>query len=172
MQHAKSRQVATFLVIFFILMAVFIAWDIWTDIQSGGSTPHILVETVLLSFNLVAFIYSIRRLNYYRKSAFKLSNMVQDLTEEKKSWQMQTQSLLKGLSEKIALQFQTWVLTKAETEVGFLLLKGFSLKEIADLRGTKLKTVQLQAQSIYHKTQLANRSELSAFFLEDLLPPL
>jgi DNA-binding NarL/FixJ family response regulator len=62
-------------------------------------------------------------------------------------------------------------LTQAETEVGFLLLKGFSLKEIADIRQTKIKTVQQQSQSIYQKTGLASRSELAAFFLEDLLPP-
>jgi len=45
------------------------------------------------------------------------------------------------------------------------------LKEIADMRNTKLKIVQQQSQSIYQKTSLASRSELAAFFLEDLLPP-
>tara|TARA_Y100000294_G_scaffold61918_1_gene58693 strand:+ start:2888 stop:3070 length:183 start_codon:yes stop_codon:yes gene_type:complete len=47
--------------------------------------------------------------------------------------------------------------------VGFLLLKGFSLKEIADFRDTKVKTVQQQSQSIYQKTGLVSRSELAAF---------
>jgi DNA-binding NarL/FixJ family response regulator len=75
------------------------------------------------------------------------------------------------LSVKIENQFAHCQLTPAETEVGFLLLKGFSLKEIADMRNTKLKTVQQQSQSIYQKTSLASRSELAAFFLEDLLPP-
>jgi DNA-binding NarL/FixJ family response regulator len=75
------------------------------------------------------------------------------------------------LSVKIENQFAHWQSTPAETEVGFLLLKGFSLKEIADMRNTKLKTVQQQSQSIYQKTSLASRSELAAFFLEDLLPP-
>ncbi|QPJ60734.1 MAG: hypothetical protein G3M70_02050 [Candidatus Nitronauta litoralis] len=59
----------------------------------------------------------------------------------------------------------------AEQEVGFFLIKGFSLKEISDLRNTKIKTTQQQAQCIYQKSGLANRSELSALFLEDLLPP-
>jgi len=75
------------------------------------------------------------------------------------------------LSVKIENQFAHWQLTPAETEVGFLLLKGFSLKEIADMRNTKLKTVQQQSQSIYQKTSLASRSELAEFILEDLLPP-
>ena len=83
----------------------------------------------------------------------------------------ETHQLLAGLSVKIENQFAHWQLTPAETEVGFLLLKDFSLKEIADMRNTKLKTVQQQSQSIYQKTSLASRSELAAFFLEDLLPP-
>ncbi|HJS34466.1 MAG TPA: hypothetical protein VJ766_03150, partial [Pseudoxanthomonas sp.] len=43
--------------------------------------------------------------------------------------------------------------------------------EIADLRGTHEKTVRAQSASIYAKAGLAGRSELAAFFLEDLLVP-
>ena len=55
--------------------------------------------------------------------------------------------------------------------MAFLLLKGFSLKDIAELRRTHEKTVRAQAASIYAKSGLSGRSELSAFFLEDLLVP-
>lgn len=58
-----------------------------------------------------------------------------------------------------------------EKEVAFLLLKGLSLKEIAEVRQTVEKTARLQATAVYEKSGLAGRSELSAFFLEDLLPP-
>jgi DNA-binding NarL/FixJ family response regulator len=50
-------------------------------------------------------------------------------------------------------------------------LKGLSLKEAADVRSTSEKTVRAQAQAIYEKSGLSSRSELSAFFLEDLLAP-
>ena len=69
----------------------------------------------------------------------------------------ETHQLLAGLSVKIENQFAHWQLTPAETEVGFLLLKDFSLKEIADMRNTKLKTVQQQSQSIYQKTSLKKK---------------
>ncbi len=91
--------------------------------------------------------------------------------KNKEKWKDETHKLLEGLSAEIDKQFSNWQLTRAETEVGFLLLKGFSLKRIGDVRDTKLKTVQQQSQSIYQKTGLSGRSELSAFFLEDLLPP-
>jgi len=55
--------------------------------------------------------------------------------------------------------------------VALFLIKGISLKEVAELRGTSEKTVRHQASTIYAKAALNNRAELSAFFLEDLLLP-
>jgi DNA-binding NarL/FixJ family response regulator len=60
---------------------------------------------------------------------------------------------------------------RSEREVGLLLLKGLSLKDIAVVRGASEATVRQQAQAIYRKADLAGRAELSAFFLEDLLLP-
>ena len=54
--------------------------------------------------------------------------------------------------------------------MAFLLLKGMSLKEIAEIRDTAEKTARVQSMSIYAKAGLSGRSELAAFFLEDLLP--
>ena len=68
-------------------------------------------------------------------------------------------------------QFRRWKLTPAEAEVAMLLLKGLSHKETAGVRGTSERTVREQARSLYKKGGLAGRSELSAFFLEDLLVP-
>jgi DNA-binding NarL/FixJ family response regulator len=62
-------------------------------------------------------------------------------------------------------------LTPAEAQVGVLLLKGLSHKEAAEVRNTSERTVREQARSLYRKADLAGRSELAAFFLEDLLLP-
>ena len=62
-------------------------------------------------------------------------------------------------------------MTPAEREVGLLLLKGLSHKEVAAARSTGETTIRQQALGIYRKSGLRNRSELSAFFLEDLLLP-
>ena len=71
--------------------------------------------------------------------------------------------------EAIDRQFDRWELTPAEREVGLLLLKGLSLREIAEVRGTSERTTREQARNVYRKGGLAGRAELSAFFLEDLL---
>jgi DNA-binding NarL/FixJ family response regulator len=78
---------------------------------------------------------------------------------------------LRGLGEAIDRQFERWKLTPAEREVGLLLLKGLSQKEAAAARSTTETTVRQQALAIYRKSGLRNRSELAAFFLEDLLLP-
>ena len=75
------------------------------------------------------------------------------------------------MSAAIRSQFDDWRFTQAEAEIGFLLLKGLSHKEIAEVRGTSERTAREQARSVYAKADLSGRSELSAFFLEDLLPP-
>lgn len=90
---------------------------------------------------------------------------------EAQRWRAEAQQALRGLAEAIDRQFARWDLTPAEREVGFLLLKGLSLKEIAGLRATSERTARDQARAIYRKAGVAGRSELSAFFLEDLLAP-
>jgi DNA-binding CsgD family transcriptional regulator len=66
-------------------------------------------------------------------------------------------------------QFSQWQFSASESQIALLLMKGLSLQEIADARGAKIGTVKSQCSSIYRKSELANRSELVSFFMEDLL---
>jgi DNA-binding NarL/FixJ family response regulator len=43
--------------------------------------------------------------------------------------------------------------------------------EIADVRNSSERTIRDQARAVYRKSGVSGRSELSAFFLEDLLLP-
>jgi DNA-binding CsgD family transcriptional regulator len=89
---------------------------------------------------------------------------------EGQAWRDSAQSYLSGLGEEIEKQFEKWGLTPAEREVGLLMLKGFSHREVAGLRGTTEATVRHQAQATYQKSALPGRSAFCAYFLEDLLP--
>jgi DNA-binding NarL/FixJ family response regulator len=62
-------------------------------------------------------------------------------------------------------------LTRSETDIAFLILKGLSHKEIARVRASAEATVRQQARSIYEKSGLTGRAELAAFFLEDMFLP-
>lgn len=94
-----------------------------------------------------------------------------DFKKEAEIWKHESRKYLDGLSKAIDQQLTKRKLTAAEKEVAFLLLKGMSLKEIADIRNTAEKTARVPSIAIYSKAGLAGRSELSAFFLEDLLVP-
>jgi DNA-binding CsgD family transcriptional regulator len=89
-----------------------------------------------------------------------------------RQWRDETRTLLKGLGEGIDRHFSTWRLTEAERDVGLLMLKGLSLKEIAAARLTSERTTRAQARALYAKAGLSGRAALSAFFLEDLLAPI
>jgi DNA-binding CsgD family transcriptional regulator len=93
------------------------------------------------------------------------------LLKESTQWKENSKKYIEGLSHSIDEQLDHWGLTKSEKEIAFLLIKGFSLKEIAEFRQTTEKTTRGQATSIYAKSGLTGRSQLSAFFLEDLLVP-
>lgn len=90
---------------------------------------------------------------------------------EGNGWRTKVQSHLAGLKAGLDLQFQEWGMTAAEREVGLLILKGLSHKEIAALRATTEATVRQQAQSIYRKAGLPGKTAFSAYFLEDLFAP-
>lgn len=66
-------------------------------------------------------------------------------------------------------KFAEWALTPAEKEVAWLSLKGFSVTEIAGLRGTSESTVKVQSTAIYRKADVGGRAQLLAIFVEDLL---
>ena len=83
-------------------------------------------------------------------------------------WRSKVQSHLAGLKGAMDQQFQAWGMTAAEREVGLLILKGLSHKEIATLRATTDSTVRQQAQAIYRKAGLPGKTAFSAYFLDDL----
>jgi DNA-binding CsgD family transcriptional regulator len=166
-----TKRAYKILLFFSSAFAVLVGIDLVTDFVSGGSGSHLVVEGLLLAICAGFFIFGVKQLQEAKTEIITLKKDMDQLTLEKEKWKQDSQRLLEGLSYKIESQFSDWKLTPAEQEVGFFLIKGFSLKEISALRDTKIKTTQQQAQSIYQKSGLSNRSELSAFFLEDLLPP-
>jgi DNA-binding NarL/FixJ family response regulator len=74
-----------------------------------------------------------------------------------------------ALKNTISAQLIQWKLTESEIQIAFLLIKGFSGKEISIIRFTSEKTIRDQSSHIYRKAGVKSRADLAAFFLEDLL---
>lgn len=66
-------------------------------------------------------------------------------------------------------QFDQWQLTQTERHVAILVMKGFSNSEISRMRGTTESTVKSQLTSIFRKTGLTSRQQLTTHMIEDIL---
>lgn len=101
-------------------------------------------------------------------------NLIRDLEiarTEGDAWRTKVHAHMAGIRQEMEKQFQEWGMTAAEQEIGMLILKGMSHKEVASLRGTTEATVRQQAQAIYHKSNLPGKTAFSAYFLEDVFSP-
>jgi putative tricarboxylic transport membrane protein len=79
-----------------------------------------------------------------------------------------TGKYLADVTKHIDTEFARWTLSDTEKDIAWLILKGFSFLEIAEMRGRSERTIRQQAGAIYAKSGMRSRAELSAFFLEDL----
>lgn len=135
---------------------LFFAYDILVDIATGlDGIWHIVVELVVflaVSAVLGRELLHVRQLN-------------RDIVMEKSK----TARLAGEMLSVMNRQFKVWGLSGSEAEIALLLIKGLSMKEIAEARNVKDKTVRTQAASIYMKTGHSGRHELAAYFIEDLM---
>ena len=165
-----NRKDRLFLLVTFCLIGLMITADLVTDFGEGVALWHVLVEGGAGILALCGVVYTLKSMFAIKADLAKERDSSATFKREAERWQAQSRAHLRGLSAMIDAQLTQWNLTPAEKEVAFLLLKGLSLIEVAALRGTSEKTARVQSASIYAKAGLKNRSELSAFFLEDLLP--
>jgi DNA-binding CsgD family transcriptional regulator len=142
-----------------IVLAVamaFFAYDIAFDLRDGTDTFwHLGLEAgvfLAISIVLAAELRQVRRLHgAVRRERARTARLAGEMLSV------------------IREQFDRWTLSASEAEVALLLVKGLSMKEIAEVRQVKEKTVRSQAASVYAKAGCAGRHELAAFFIEDLL---
>lgn len=160
-------------ILFSILSIVFllIIMDITSDLKEGVTLGHIILECSIASFSLFGIFYILKDSFRIKKTLVETNQQLSLYRKEAEKWRIESKKYLEGLSVAIDEQLETWGLSTAEKEVAFLLLKGLSSKEIASIRNTTEKTARTQSMAIYTKAGLSGRSELSAFFLEDLLVP-
>ena len=153
-----------------LAIALFTIADIIEDRFDGAPWSHVLIEFIVVVFasGLAIILFHRSRAPLLRSSKLLQHELIQARADAIK-WKAETRQLLEGLSGAISQQLDEWKLSEAEKEIALLLLKGLSHKEISAIRETSEQTVRQQAGSVYQKSGLTGRTELSAFFLEDLL---
>jgi DNA-binding CsgD family transcriptional regulator len=153
------------------LVSLFLIVDPLLDLRGGEGLTHVLTEGVMALITLAGVLAILWDMRQERRHRWQLETRLRDARGDVAHWRSEAQGLLAGLGQAIDRQFQRWGLTPAERDVGVLLLKGLSHKQVAQVRDTSERTVRQQAREVYRKAQVGGRAELSAWFLEDLLLP-
>jgi len=155
--------------IVFLVFSVSFFVDIYIDIKEGVPVGHLVHELILLILALGAMAYQLRIIVNKNQQILSLNSELLQTKKDYQSWKEKSHTNSHEIRQMIDQQFGQWHLSHSEKDVALLLIKGFSMKEIADFRSTHEKTVRQQATTIYKKSGLSGRQELAAFFLEDIL---
>lgn len=153
-----------------VVILGFAFYDFFEDRAEGASADALFSDfsDVFLPLILLGYIWRFKPKSLLQKS-IQLEGEVLRNREDLQLWKSRASAYIQGLSKSINQQFDDWRLSKAEKEVGLLLLKGLSLRDLSSVRGVFERTARQQATSIYNKAGLLGTAELSAFFLEDLM---
>ena len=152
----------------FLVLTLDMVYDLW----KGVAGLHIAIEAIVtVCMGFVVFNSLLSYFEQEKLNSVRMEQEIESMRKQAETWKDEAKHYLEGLVNKIDQQFNTWGLSAAEKDIALLLIKGYSIREIATLRDTSEKTIKQQNFSIYKKSKLTGRSELAAFFLEDLLLP-
>jgi DNA-binding CsgD family transcriptional regulator len=145
--------------------------DLLMDQPARWLSFHVVFETLMIAGALL--MATTLWLGWWRSihAAEDLRARLALRTAELDQWRESARLALEDLGAAIDAQFVRWRLTGTEREVALLLLKGYGHKQIAALTGRSERTVRQHASTIYEKSGLGGRAELSAYFLQDLMLP-
>ena len=153
----------------FLVVVLASGADLVADLSHGAGTEHIIKEALVVSVSIVGIAWLISGLRQQRREINQLRRELENASKNSPTPRSYVIEGRKSLGQVVSQQFSEWQLTDSEQEVGWLLLKGFSSKEIAALRDTHEKTVRQQASAIYRKAGISGRHTFSAWFIEDIL---
>jgi len=166
---SRTRIKETTLILVLALVALASGADLVADFSHGADNDHIIKEVIVVIISTLAIAWLLWGQHQQRLEIRTLQQELASASSPQTPPKKYVLEARQRLGTVVMQQFSEWLLTGSEIEVGWLLLKGLSLKEIALLRNTQEKTVRQQASSIYKKAGVSGRHAFSAWFIEDIL---
>jgi DNA-binding CsgD family transcriptional regulator len=139
--------------------AAFFLWDVVNDLGPQGIRAlvnlHIAIEASAALALISAIVFEVSYLMALLRRKAHLEEQV---------------SIASGAFHDIILaHFDRWSLTPAESDVAMFAIKGFSVAETAELRGSAQGTVKAQLNAVYRKADVAGRGALLGLLVDELL---
>lgn len=156
---SRESMVVAGLIIVQTICAVIFLNDVWGDYRNLGwaafSDYHQVVELMAVLGLVVGIFFQARYLMLLLRRQERAERGL---------------SIASGaLHDLMEGYFRDWGLTKAEGDVAAFTLKGYSITEIAALRGTREGTIKTQLNAIYRKAGVNGRGPLVSLLIEDLM---
>lgn len=164
-----SKSERYILTIIFILLSLVLAGDIYEDVQEGSSLSHVIKESLIMVLGLIGLIVLWAKYFIAKSSNIDFKVNIEKIKTDLIHYKSETLHLSQGLGDKINDQLVEWKFTKSEKDIALLLMKGLSTRDISIARDSSEKTIKQHCTNLYQKANIKGRSELSAFFLEDIL---
>jgi DNA-binding NarL/FixJ family response regulator len=142
-----------------VLCAIFFASDIVADLRTyaerGLSLTYLSFEAAATASLCAAILFEVR--------------YVLDLLRRKASLERSASIAAMALSDVIEAHFDQWSLTPSEKDVATFMVKGFSIGEIATLRGSAEGTVKAHLNAIYRKSGTHSRADVLSLIIDTLM---
>ncbi len=176
MPHRRPSQLPLGLVAAALAsVAVLSVGDAALDLADGAGLVHVGGEGVIVALAVAGLSVLARRIRADRarleEELARVQNSEAAWRASAARWEEQARAAVRAFGDAVDREFDSWKLTSSEREVALLLLKGMSMKEIAEARGTSERTVRQQAATVYAKSGVEGRAELASYFLDALSLP-
>lgn len=151
----SQGRVLLALILFQVICAAFFVFDVASDLQSPDGLDHFIPEALATTCLFLGIAVEIR--------------VLLELLRRQQRMKQGLDVASGALADVMNGYFAQWNLTEAEQDVAGFAIKGYSIAEIAGLRGSAEATIKAQLNSIYRKSGTQGRSQLVSVLVEDLL---
>ncbi len=143
--------------------------DVIGEVRVHASFEHIILELLIFISSFVGVVGVAIRYLEERNLRISKGKIIDEMASELEVWKSKVQSLSTQFFQAVDDQLENWKLSKTEKDIAILIIKGASIKEIAQVRNVTEKTIRAHASSIYRKSKLSTRYELAAYFIDGLV---
>lgn len=144
------------LILFQCFCTAFFVYDVTRDLDEGlTSLFHMLPELAATAGLVIGVVFEVR----------SLIALLQRQARMEKGLGVASGAL----NEVMEGYFRQWALTPAEQDVATFTIKGCSIADIAQMRGSAEGTVKTHLNAIYRKAGVQGRGQLVSVLIEDLM---
>lgn len=142
-----------------VLCTAFFLWDVIEDFRTGVMLFRPVLYVTTESLAAISLIFAVLFEVHY----------LMVLLRRQAHLEAQVSVAAGAFHDILTDHFDNWALTPAERDVAMFAIKGFSIAETAQLRGSAEGTIKSQLNAVYRKAGVPGRAALLGLLIDDLI---